>query len=347
MLVKDLVLQLNTLYPKTLDTLTLGQLTNFAALSADVLNRTNDGYGYSFSRTHAPVEFMSQCLGPGQPQTTWARLWILTYPHLHSCLYDPTLISKYGIPSVTRPNNAVIIPERSYRPPNTHCITCKSKKRNTAVQLMIRPPVYGYVFDIGGIETMQYISGYCTKCHQTYMPCFTRKNGLREYYTKEEGQPANDFQVTQHYFMSHQLADHLNHLQMYGVVSIYNLVATYNQAHAPISSSPPPNDFGNCRYTQKLSTNVASLALDIHRLMKRTNDQSVRLMNRTQDDSYSSNSPEYLVCTMPVLSVVPSFAIQSNLPRFFDNKFIQEYSFLARLFLHQSFFHFIITSIQR
>lgn len=161
MLLKDLVEKLSTHYPKTLETLTVGQLTTFATLSADVLERTNNGYGYDFAARRAPVEFLSQCLGPAEPHSTWARLWILTYAHLPSCKYNTNLIKDHGIPSNKRPKNAIVIPENSFRPPNTHCLTCKSKKRRTPIALQIRRPVKGYLFDIGGIESMQYFYGYC------------------------------------------------------------------------------------------------------------------------------------------------------------------------------------------
>ncbi|KAH9815424.1 hypothetical protein DFH28DRAFT_892648 [Melampsora americana] len=58
MLLKDLIHKLTTFYPKTYDTLTLGQLTTFATLSADLLNRTQNGKGYKMLQIKAPVEFI-------------------------------------------------------------------------------------------------------------------------------------------------------------------------------------------------------------------------------------------------------------------------------------------------
>ncbi|KAH9810710.1 hypothetical protein DFH28DRAFT_902374 [Melampsora americana] len=274
MLLIDLVAKLSKSYPDTLSTLTVSQLANFTTLSAEFIHRTDGVYGQS--PHEAPIEFLTHCLDPAQTMATWARLWNVLYYHLPDCAYDTKHFEKNGIPFIHRPKDALIIPQRTFNPPTKHCLFCTTESHGDPITLDIRTQVCGYLFDIGCIESVQSFSGYCRKCKVTYRPCYLRRGDVREYYTLEEGHPKEFFQVTRHYFMTHRLADHLNHLQAIGVVGIYNLVIIYNQAHANISKSYP-NDFRQSRYTRRISHHVMSLALDLFRLMQTFHARGVRL----------------------------------------------------------------------
>ncbi|KAH9825006.1 hypothetical protein DFH28DRAFT_1144313, partial [Melampsora americana] len=207
MLVKDLVNQISKFYPAIYDTLTLGELTQFAALASDVIKRT-DG-AFRFSSTKCPLEFICLSLKSPQPPATWAQLWSLAFDALPTCLHNPHSIRDNGMPYVFRRQEGLIIPQHTLRPPTKQCFNC-------ANGLMNRPAVLGYLMDLGGIETVQYISRYCRGCNISYTPCYMQYDGIREYYTKEEGQPEQYYQVTQHYFMTHALANYFNHMQSLG-----------------------------------------------------------------------------------------------------------------------------------
>ncbi|KAH9808423.1 hypothetical protein DFH28DRAFT_1196047, partial [Melampsora americana] len=295
MLLIELTDKLSKSYPDTLSTLTVSQLTNFTALAAEFINRTDGVYGES--PHEAPIEFLTQCLDPAQPMATWARLWNLTFDHLRSCAYNTNLFKKHGIPFLHRPKDALIIPEHTFNPPTKHCLTCTTDVHGNPVTLQTRHQVCGYLFDINGIKTVQSFSGYCRNCKITYTPCFLRRGDVREYYTLEEGHPKDFFQVTRHYFMTHRLADHLNHLQAIAVVSIYNLVVIYNQAHAAVDTTYP-NDFRQTRYTRHLSHHVLSQGLDIYRLMKSFHARGVRLRsdaNGVDDRRFFSAMKQHLM----------------------------------------------------
>lgn len=280
MLVKDLMKQVSALDPAISASLTVAQLVSFASLSADFLQRTKSGF--KTSPTACPIDFLAQSLDTAQPQTTWAKLWTVMYKHITTCLYNTAAqFRDNGILSGNRSKHALIITEHTFQPPTNRCSDCGQKT-------MMRKKVNGYLFEIGGIKTMQYIPRYCRNCKTTHTPCFIRRKDAREYYTPEEGQPEDYLQVTQHFFMSHQLVDHFNHLQSLGIVSISNLVESYNQTHATPTSTYL-NDFQNPRYTRKLSQNVCSLALDIHRLMRCFNQRGIRL----KSDATGSDDRRY------------------------------------------------------
>ncbi|KAH9808421.1 hypothetical protein DFH28DRAFT_1196036, partial [Melampsora americana] len=230
MLLIELTDKLSKSYPDTLSTLTVSQLTNFTALAAEFINRTDGVYGES--PHEAPIEFLTQCLDPAQPMATWARLWNLTFDHLRSCAYNTNLFKKHGIPFLHRPKDALIIPEHTFNPPTKHCLTCTIP---TSMEILMHTSIKPNISS----DDHWFIH---VDCKITYTPCFLRRGDVREYYTLEEGHPKDFFQVTRHYFMTHRLADHLNHLQAIAVVSIYNLVVIYNQAHAAVDTTYP-NDF--------------------------------------------------------------------------------------------------------
>lgn len=294
MLIRDLTDKLATYFPDSYKTLTLNQLTSFTTLAAEFLKRTDGVYGTS--ATEAPIEFISHCLERGQPPSTWAGLWNLTYDSLASCNPNPTTIAEHGIPTSERPSNALVVPQHTFNPPTLHCLTCTTPRTGVHVTLDMREQVYGYLLGLNGIETVQYFSGYCRNCHATYTPCYLRKDNQRQYYTQSEGQPKDYFQVTQHYFMTKQLANHYNQTQSIAVVSATNLVQLYNQTHAK-EGTTYPNTFSDTQFQRRMSFNVCTLGLDINRLMRSFNERDVRLKSDahgTDDQRFYAAMEEHL-----------------------------------------------------
>lgn len=166
MLVKDLIASLQSLNPSIYNTLTLRQLTQFATLSAEFLHRTCGAY--ATTPNQAPIEFLTHCLDSAQPITTWPRLWHITHHTLPTCLYDPNHFQNHGIPGPGRLETAIIIPQNTFNPPTDFCLHCLVPDCNTLNKtptrhhkLEMRQEIHAYLFDVGGIETVQYFTAYC------------------------------------------------------------------------------------------------------------------------------------------------------------------------------------------
>ncbi|KAH9809082.1 hypothetical protein DFH28DRAFT_1225949 [Melampsora americana] len=274
MLVKDFMAMLSKDFPNTYDSLQVSQLATLASLAAEFLKRTGDAYGPS--PTEAPIEFLSRCLDHDQTPKSWARIWHLIYEDIPACLHDSSLFFTQGIPPEIHAPDAIIIPEHTFHPPTDHCLTCQVPGHQQPLPLEMRRQIYGYLLDINGIDSVQYFSGYCRNCNTTYTPCYIRRETTREHYSVDEGLPQQYFQVSQHYFMTHKLADYFNHLQMLAQVSVYNLVNSYNHTHAAPNVTYP-NNFRSDSFTRWMSHKVCSLGLDIHRLLRWYSSRGLRL----------------------------------------------------------------------
>ncbi|KAH9815511.1 hypothetical protein DFH28DRAFT_1164562 [Melampsora americana] len=157
MLVKDLISQLP---PKILNNLTLSQLTLFAALSGKFFQWT-DNNSYGTTAKDYPIKFLPRSLDPEQPISTWVDLWSITWEDISSCAYNTLLFQKHGIPDANCPENATIIPEHTFGPPNTNCLICDPATSKETTCLRFQDQVYGYLFNIGGVETVQYFLNNC------------------------------------------------------------------------------------------------------------------------------------------------------------------------------------------
>lgn len=208
-------------------------------------------------------------------------------------------------------------------PPTYYCLTCPREPTAPRLQ-MARRQVHAYLFDLNGVDRIQYLSGYCRACRTTYMPSYMVCDRNRQYYTQGEGQLPLIFQVSERNFMTYKLADYFNNLQMMAVVSIYNLAGSFNHTHAPI------NDQDTVTYS--LSEHVLTLALDIHRLMRSANEQGIWLKSIASDDDddqFLSAMSEHLdrmktaehfgsmhVCSNCTQSVLPpDMEVDTKIPR--------------------------------
>lgn len=171
MLVRDLLHLVGQLDQTLLDTLTLDQLVRFCSLAADFILRTKDAYRWN--ATQAPIEFLIQSLSPNPTYadvTRWSNLWYITAASLAKCYIDPaTCVRTLGIPEARIPKpislkRAVVIPEVSAFPPKRHCIKCSTEKQDP---LPFKQQIYAYLFNVGGIQTLQYFTTYCRSksCH--------------------------------------------------------------------------------------------------------------------------------------------------------------------------------------
>lgn len=169
MLLRDILADLARYNPTIHNTLTIAQFVTFATLSADFLKRTQGAY--ATTPLQGPIDLLTTSLDPLQPSTTWARLWYLTHDSLPSCHYDHNLVHDHGIPHHGRSPLAMTIPERTFHPPTNHCYDChiddhsaRSSVPSTPQKfnrLEMRTEVYAYLFELSGISTVQYFSGYC------------------------------------------------------------------------------------------------------------------------------------------------------------------------------------------
>lgn len=163
MLVKYHVASLQSFYHSIYDTLTLHQLVQFATLSADFLHCTCEVY--ATTPNWGPIEFLTHWLDSAQPINTWALLWHITHHTLSTCLYDTQHFRNHGIPGPGWPETLIIIPQNTLNSPTDlflHFLVPDSNTVNKAPahqhKLEMRQEVHAYLFDVGGIETVQYFT---------------------------------------------------------------------------------------------------------------------------------------------------------------------------------------------
>ncbi|KAH9808214.1 hypothetical protein DFH28DRAFT_910518 [Melampsora americana] len=258
MLVKDLMAKLCQDYPNTYDSITVSQLETLASLAGKFLKRTDDVYGPS--PTESPIEFLLRCLDPEQTPKAWAQIWPLINEDLPDCIHNSSHFFTQGIPPQIHAPDAIIIPEHTFNPPFNHCLTCK-------IPIKMGRQIYGYLLNV-------------TDCNTTYTPCSICCADVHKYYSIDKGQPKLFFQASQHYVMTHKLANHFNHLQMLAQMSVYNLVNSYNHMHAPPNVTYPNNIRSNT-FTRWMNQQVCLLGVDVHQLMRAYNQCGLRLKSDT------------------------------------------------------------------
>ncbi|EGG03369.1 uncharacterized protein MELLADRAFT_90237 [Melampsora larici-populina 98AG31] len=250
--------------PELLTTITISDVIRFASLAAEIYTRTEGAWNMTLDSADDVIPFLRTALNSSLPTKAFRHLWRILFPTLSQIHIRPAnLIQQHGYQSGLPES----IPEFFLTPPVKKCLVCANPS-TPEIRLQHRSQIDGYVYDVDGVHTARIYTMKCPKCTTHYRPSYYSEDGTRTYYSSLIGRNQVAYQVSTHFFMTHQLAELFLNGQMLAHISNFNLVNMFNLSYVnDVTDIPRLN--GAPTVQPFISESTCRDALDIHCLLNR------------------------------------------------------------------------------